>query len=145
VRGESLQPNRALRLAFGLAIAVSVMVFNGTIILTLHGLGLDLSDPLPPTMWALIAALMASFYHQITETDFPAIVRTSKFLRWETRMLYSSAYLGAAVLFGVFNGLGPYRNSIVEASLVIPSFLAIFFFIRLCMAERQTPSNLQNP
>jgi hypothetical protein len=48
------------------------------------------------------------------------------------------------VLFGGFNSLGPYRNAIVEVLLVILSFLAIIFFVRLCIAERQSPGNLPN-
>ena len=142
---QSVHQNRGLRLAYGLAMPLSVMLVNGAIIFALHGLGLDLSAPLPPTMWAMFTALAASFYYSLVETDFPAVIRASQFLRWEARVVYSALYLDTAVLFGGFNGLGPYRNSIVEALLVIPGFLAILFFVRLCMAEWQSSSNPPNP
>jgi hypothetical protein len=80
----------------------------------------------------------------MAESDMPAIVRNSRFLRWEARVLYLSSYLGPIVLFGGFNGLGPYRNAIVEVLLIILRFLAIIFFVRLCIAERQSPGNLPN-
>jgi hypothetical protein len=93
----------------------------------------------------MLSGLSGLLFFVMAESDLPAIVRNSQFLRWEARVLYLSSYLGSIVLFGGFNGLGPYRNSIVEVLVVILSFLAILFFVRLCIAERQNPANSPNP
>jgi hypothetical protein len=142
---ETIQQNPVLRLVPGLGMALGAIGFNVIMILTLHGLGIDLSTPLPPTMWSMLPALSAVPFFVMAESDLPAIVRNSGVLRWEARVLYSSSYLGSIVLWGGFNGLGPYRDSIVEVLIVILVLLAIFFFIRLCIAERQNPGNLSNP
>jgi hypothetical protein len=88
-------------LVIGLGFALGTIILNVQIISTILSVGMShLRDSLP-AFWSLYLFSVAGAYSIVAESDYPARVRSSAFLRNQARLVYSSLFAVATVLLGL--------------------------------------------